>query len=181
MKNWRVMLMILAAFSFASCGSDEPQWEDPEAHEKIEQLRAQYSPFIVGTWHIERIDDKQRVFEQITFDKDGTLTGYRKWQSRQLVTIDGQEQYTDWENITPSNGTFTGTWSLIWERNEKGVGENRLFLYAQYDETDIYSYLPYSTRTLFNYADAATLSFEGYWQDSDGWTNYERSEAEPSF
>ena len=135
----------------------------------------------MGTWHIERIGDKQRTFEQLTFNADGTLSGLRKWQLRQVVTIDGQEQYTYWEDMTPTNGAFTGTWSLIWERNEKGVGENRLFLYGDYDETDIVTYLPYSTRALFDYADATTLRFAGCWQDSDGWTIYERGEAKPSF
>lgn len=176
-----IVILALATILFASCAGDEPQWADPEAHEKIEQLRAQYSPFLIGDWHFESIGDHQRIFEQITFNADGTLTGLRKWQTRQTVAIDGQEQYTDWETITPSNATFAGTWSLIWERNDKGVGENRLFLYGQYDETDIATYLPYSARALFNYADATTLSFAGLWQDSSGWTNYERGEAEPSF
>ena len=96
MKIWRLAFAMLAAFSLASCGSDEPQWADPEAHEKTEQLREQYTPFTVGTWHIERIGDKQRAFEQLTFNADGTLSGLRKWQSRKVVTIDGEEQYTDW-------------------------------------------------------------------------------------
>ena len=183
LKIWRIMFMTLATLSlaFASCGSDEPEWADPEAHEKTEQLRAQYTPFIVGTWHIERIGDKQRVFEQLTFNADGTLSGLRKWQARQVVTIDGQNQYTDWENLSQPNGHFTGTWSLIWERNEKGEGENRLNLYGEYDETDIVTYLPYSTSALFDYADANTLRFAGLWQDGDGWTTYARGEAEPSF
>ena len=181
MKIWSLTFVMLAAFFLASCGSDEPEWTDPEAHEKTEQLRAQYTPFLVGTWHIERIGDKQRIFEQLTFNADGTLSGLRKWQARQVVTIDGKEQYTDWENLSQPNGHFTGTWSLKWERNEKGVGENRLFLYGDYDETDIVTYLPYSTRALFDYADATTLRFAGLWQDSDGWTSYERGEAEPSF
>ena len=176
-----IITSIIALFTLASCSSSEPQWADPEVHETTEQLRKQYTPFIVGTWHIEGISDKLRFFEQLTFKKDGTLSGMRKGQTRKLVTIDGVEQYTDWESITPTNGTFTGTWSLIWERNDKGVGENRLFLYAQYDETDLYSYLPYSLNALFNRADVTTLSFAGYWQDGDGWTNYERGEAESSF
>ena len=172
---------MIAAFSLTSCSSNEPEWADPEAHEKMEQLREKYTPFIIGTWHIERIDDKQRVFEQLTFNADGTLSGLRKWQTRELVTIDGQEHYSDWENLSQPNGHFTGTWALIWERNEKGVGENRLFLYGDYDETEIVTSLPYSTRALFDYADATTLSFAGYWQDSDGWTTYVRGGAEPSF
>ena len=174
-------LLAILTISLASCGSDKPEWADPEAHEKTEQLREQYTPFIIGTWHIERIGDKQRVFEQLTFNADGTLKGLRKWQTRQLVTIDGVEQYTDWENLSQPNGAFTGTWSLIWERNEKGVGENRLFLYGEYAETDIVTYLPYSTRALFDDVDDTTLRFAGYWQDSNGWTTYQRGEAEPSF
>ena len=183
MKNKIIItaLLALVATTLASCGSDEPEWADPEAHEKMEQLRAQYTPFIVGTWHYENIGDRQRVFEQLTFNADGTLKGLRKWQTRQLVTIEGQEQYTDWENLSQPNGHFAGTWALIWERNEKGVGENRLFLYGDYDETDIVTYMPYSTRALFDDADATTLRFAGYWQDNDGWTTYQRGEAEPSF
>ena len=180
MKIWRHMFMMLVAF-FASCSSDEPQWADPEAHEKTEQLRVQYTPLIVGTWHYEKVGEKQRVFEQLTFNADGTLSGRRKWQSRQVVTIDGQERYTDWEDIPQMNGTFRGTWSLVWKRNDKGVGENRLYLHAQFDDKTITA-LPYSNNAIFDYADANTLRFAGfYWHDSDGWINYERGEAEPSF
>ena len=58
-KIFIAALLVLVTFSLASCGSDEPQWADPEAHEKTEQLRAQYGPFIVGTWHYEK--DAQRA------------------------------------------------------------------------------------------------------------------------
>lgn len=177
---FRNTLIAVAACLLTACSSD-PEWADPEAHEKTEQLREQYTPLIIGTWHYEKVGDKQRVFEQLTFNADGTLNGLRKWQKRQLVTIDGQEQYTDWENLSQPNGNFTGTWSLSWERNGEGMGDNRLFLYAQYAEDDIITYLPYSANVLFDHADATTLSFAGYWQDSDGWTSYQRGEAEPSF
>ena len=180
MKIWRIMFIMLAAFSLASCSSDEPQWADPEAHEKTEQLRTQYTPFIVGTWHYEKIIEKQRAFEQLTFNADGTLSGRRKWQSRQVVTIDGQKQYTDWEDVPDENGTFTGTWSLVWERNKSGVGENRLTLIADWDDKDT-PIIAYSHNPLFGYADANNLQFAGRWQNSEGWTIYERGEAEPSF
>ena len=180
MMIWKLALAMLVAFALASCGSDEPQWADPEAHEKTEQLREQYTPFIVGTWHIERIVDKQRAFEQLTFNADGTLSGRRKWQSRQVVAIDGRERYTDWEEVNVMNGTFMGTWSLNWERNMSGVGENRLSLYANWDDKDNTT-IAYSHLSLFGYADADALQFAGYWQNSDGWTIYERGEAEPSF
>ena len=90
MRAKNILSILFIAISLNSCSSDEPQWADPEAHEKTEQLREQYTPFIVGTWHIERIGDKQRTFEQLTFNADGTLNGLRKWQLRQVVTIDGQ-------------------------------------------------------------------------------------------
>lgn len=171
-------LLAIITFSLASCGSDEPQWADPEAHEKTEQLREQYTPFIVGTWHYENTGDKQRIFELLTFNADGTLRGLRKWQVRQVVTIDGQEQYTDWEDFPQMNSTFTGSWSLAWERNDKDVGENRLYLRAEFDDNAI-TVLPYSNILLFDYADANTLRFAGfYWHDSDGWTIYERGEAD---
>ena len=180
MKIWRIAFAMLAAFSLASCGSDEPEWADAEAHEKTEQLREQYTPFIVGTWHIERIGDKQRAFEQLTFNADGTLSGMRKWQSRQIVTIDGQEQYTDWEEVPDMNGTFKGTWSLKWERNSSGVGENRLTLLADWDDK-INPVIAYGHNLLFGYADATTLQFAGHWQNTESWTIYARGEAAPSF
>ena len=179
-KILRLAFVMLAAFHLASCGSDEPQWADQEAHEKTEQMRAQYTPFIVGTWHYEKTIEKQRAFERLTFNADGTLSGMRKWQSRQVVTVDGEEQYTDWEDIPDMNGTFTGTWSLQWERNSSGVGENRITLIADWDnETN--PVIAYSHNPLFGYADETTLQFAGRWQDSDGWTIYERGEATPSF
>lgn len=182
MKIWRLAIAMLAALSLASCGDNESEWADPEAHENTEQLREQYMPFIIGTWHYENIGDKQRVFEQLTFNADGTFIGCRKWQERTAVIIDGQKHYSDWHIVWhPIDMFFTGTWFLVWERNRKGVGENLLQLYAQYDLTDIINTTPYNNLLLFDYADATTLRFAGMWQDSDGWTCYERGEAEPSF
>lgn len=103
---------MLAALSLVSCSSD-PELADPEAHEKTEQLREQYAPFIVGTWHYEKTLEKQRAYEQLTFNADGTLSGRRKWQSRKIVIIDGLERYTDWDDVPNENGSFTGTWSLF--------------------------------------------------------------------
>jgi hypothetical protein len=168
MKRIRLAIIGLVVLAFASCGSDEPQWADPEAHEKTEQLREQYTPFIVGTWHYEKTIEKQRALEQLTFNADGTLSGLRKWQSRQVVTIDGKEQYTDWEDVPDENGSFTGTWKLVWERNSSGVGENRIILYALWDDEDNPN-IAYSHDPLFGYADATTLQFAGHWQNSDGW------------
>ena len=90
MKTTGTILLFLAAFSLASCGSDEPRYADPEAHEKTVQLNEQYGPLMVGTWHYENISDTQRYFERLTFQADGTLTGMRKWQTRKPVTIDGE-------------------------------------------------------------------------------------------
>ena len=179
-KILSIAMMMVTALSLTSCNSSEPEWADSEAHEKTEQLREQYTPFIVGTWHYEKVLEKKRAFEQLTFNADGTLSGLRKWQTRQLVTIDNQEQYTDWEDIPDENGTFIGTWSLQWERNVKGVGENQIILYAQWNDNNN-PITAYSHNPLFGNADATILQFAGYWQNSDGWTNYERGEAEPSF
>ena len=175
-----ILTALLALITLTSCGSSEPEWADPEAHEKTEQLREQYTPLIVGAWHYEKALDEQRAFEQLTFNADGTFSGQRKWQIRQLATIDGQEQYTDWEDMPEENGTFMGTWTLKWERNSSGVGENRLLINARWDNKNNHI-IAYGHQTLFGYADESTLRFAGYWQDSDGWTNYERGEAEPSF
>ncbi|WP_288287190.1 hypothetical protein [uncultured Prevotella sp.] len=113
--------LILAAISVAACSSSDPEYVDPEAHEKTIQLNEKYGPVLVGTWHFEKIGEKQRYFERLTFQADGTLTGMRKWQMRKLVTINGEQVYTDWEDVelggwededVKQNGTFSGTWKL---------------------------------------------------------------------
>ena len=99
MKHTKLLFLLIAALAFASCGSDEPKYADPEAHEKTVKLNEQYGPLMVGTWHYENISDTQRYFERLTFQTDGTLSGMRKWQTRKPVTIDGKEQHTDWEDV----------------------------------------------------------------------------------
>jgi hypothetical protein len=49
----------LAPLALAACSSD-PEWADPEAHEKTMELQERYAPLLVGTWHVERIGEKQR-------------------------------------------------------------------------------------------------------------------------
>ena len=166
MKIWRNVFMMLAAFSLASCGSDEPRYADPEAHEKTVLLNEQYGPLMVGTWHYEKIGERHRYFERLTFKDDGTLTGYRKWQQREL----------------PMNGTFTGTWQLRYWSPEGNSGEKRncLQLTATYDEER--DYMAYSCALTFAYADETTLRIQGYYVKApDGWINYQRGDAEPSF
>ena len=185
MKRLTIITTIIALLALASCGSSEPEWADPEAHEKTEQLRNQYTPLIAGTWHCEHIGDRQRFFERLTFQEDGTLKGYRKWETRSLVTIDGEQRYTDWEAVNELNGTFTGTWSLKWERDAKGVGANRLILYASFDALDNEGngWMAYSHNVLFDYDSATTtLRIAGlHHQDADGWASYQHGDAEPSF
>ena len=191
MKPTKALFLFLVALALTACSSD-PQWADPEAHEKTEQLRKQYTPIIAGTWHVEYVKDKGRFFERLTFSADGTFTGMRKWQTRKLVTIDGEEQYTDWQNAGqptgwgdeegPMNGTFTGTWQLrYW--NPEGEGStkrNCLQLEAKYDEER--KYMAYSYVATFDYADDTTLRFQGYYaKDEDGMVNFLRGDAEPSF
>ena len=178
---YAIVFIMLAVFSLASCSNDEPRHADPEAHEKTVKLNEQYGPIIVGTWYYENISDMQRYFERLTFQTDGILTGMRKWQTRKLVTLDGKEQYTDWEDVELS-GTFTGTWQLRYWSPEGNSGEKRncLQLEAHYDKER--NYMAYSCVLTFAYADTNTLRIQGsYVKDPDGWTNYQRGEAEPSF
>jgi hypothetical protein len=81
----------------------------------------------------------------------------RKWQTRKLVTIDGEQRYTDWEDVELS-GTFTGTWRLQWVRNDSGVGENHLILYAPFDALDDEGngWMAYSYNGLFDYDSTTT-------------------------
>lgn len=182
MKSWRIIIAMTAAvLSLTSCSS-EPEYADPEAHEKSVQLKEQYEPLVIGTWHYEKIGDSQRYYEELTFHADGTLTGMRKWESRKMVAIDGEQRYSDWEDVGLS-GTFTGSWSLkYWSpEGQEGKKRNCLQLYAVYDNEE-QNYMAYSSVADFGYADATTLRIQGYYvKDSDGWINYRRGEAEPSF
>jgi len=183
MKTTKALLLFLAAFALTACSSD-PQWADEEAHEKTEQLRKQYTPIIVGTWHVEYVKDKGRFFERLTFNTDGTFTGMRKWQTREVVTINGEEQYTDWQDFMHYNGTFTGKWKLSWERDAEGVpGANRIMLTADFDEEHDRTYYAYNLNALFIHADETTLSFTGGFvpNGDNGETVYTRGDAEPSF
>lgn len=181
MKFWRIIFVMTAAFSLASCSSSELEYADVEAHEKTVALQDKYVPLIVGSWHNESINDKFRFYEQLTFNADGTLTGVRKWQSRNLVTIDGEKRYTDWEDVEQENGSFSGSWKLEWERDDKGEGHNEIILYAKYDDWKN-DYLAYSHNVLFNFADNNTLSFNGFvFNNADKWSVYHRGETVPGF
>jgi hypothetical protein len=174
------VLLTLVAITFASCGSSEPEWADPETREKTEQLRKQYGSLMVGTWHYEKVGENQRFFEKLTFKDDGIFTGIRKWQTRKLVNIDGQEQYADWEDFE-LNGTFTGTWSLRYWAPDGGEKGNYLQLTATYDGEER-NYMAYSACLFFGYADETILHIQGYYvHDDDGLANYKRGEVEPSF
>ena len=182
MNQTKLLFLLIAALAFASCGSDEPRYADPEAHEKTVQLNEQYGPLMVGTWHYENISDTQRYFECLTFQADGTLTGMHKWQTRKLVTIDGKEQYTDWQNVE-LNGKFTGTWQLRYWSPEGNSGEKRncLQLTATYDDAER-DYMAYSCVLTFAYADKTPLRIQGYYVKApDGWITFLRGPAEPGF
>ena len=163
MKQAKLLFLLIAALAFASCGSDEPRYADPEAHEKTVQLNEQYGPLMVGTWHYENISDTQCYFERLTFQADGTLTGMRKWQTRKFVTIDGKEQHTDWEDVELS-GTFKGTWQLRYWSPEGNSGKMRncLQLTATYDDAGR-DYMAYSCALIFVYADTTTLRIHVYY------------------
>ena len=183
MKIWRnILVMTAAILSLVSCSSD-PQWADEEAHEKTEQLQKQYGPMMIGTWHYENISDTERFFEQLTFNADGTLSGMRKWQIRKVVTIEGEQRYTDWESVEPLEGIFSGTWKLSYYSPEGMAGEKRncLLLNAKYEGANS-EYMAYSNIATFDYTDETTLRFEGfYFKDEEGRIVFLRGTQEPSF
>ena len=76
MKQAGLLFLLIVALAFASCGSDEPRYADPEAHEKTVQLNEQYGPLMVGTWHYENISDTQRYFECLTFQAEDSGDGF---------------------------------------------------------------------------------------------------------
>ena len=183
MKIWRNVLVTTAAIFFLPSCSSDPQWADEEAHEKTEQLQKQYGPMMIGTWHYENISDTERFFEQLTFNTDGTLSGMRKWQIRKVVTIEGEQRYTDWESVEPLEGTFSGTWKLSYYSPEGMAGEKRncLLLNAKYEGANS-EYMAYSNIATFDYVDETTLRFEGfYFKDEEGRIVFLRGTQEPSF
>jgi len=56
------LTLLVISFALFSCSSD-PQWADPEGHEKTEQLQRQYGPLIVGSWHFIFAAMQNRVSE----------------------------------------------------------------------------------------------------------------------
>lgn len=178
MKN--VLWILMTVFLLMSC-SHEPKWADEEEHDKTEQLFQKYGKLIIGTWHYERTSEKHRFFEKLTFMADGTLTGSRKWQMRELVTVDGKETYTDWEDLDMGNGTFSGHWSLGWQRSENPADGNYLSLVAGFDEPES-PYMAYSSRNRFDSVDEKRLRFKNNdLFNRDDWTDYTRGDATPSF
>ena len=168
----KTVFIILAALSVAACSSSDPEYVDPEAHEKTIQLNEKYGPVLVGTWHFEKIGEM------------------RKCQKRELVTINGEQVYTDWENVelggwededVKQNGTFSGTWKLrYWDPYGDGK-QNYLELSAKYDNKDI-DFAAYQYNAVFDYADETTLRFKSYYiSGENGWMIFQRGEAEPSF
>ncbi len=179
--NYVFSAMMLVSL-LVSCDSDDPQYADPETHAKTEELREEYTSFLLGTWHLEHITGKQRFFEQLTFHEDNTISGTRRWQMRQLVTIDGQQQYTDWENVELA-GTFAGNWQLrYWSpEGESTKKRNCLTLSASFTDGDR-PYMAYSDILTFVDANDSTLVIQGhYCHDADGNTVYHRGEAQPNF
>lgn len=176
----QLMLFLLLFALVVSCSS-EPEYADPEAHEKTEQLQQRYAPLFVGVWHTERITDKLRFFECLAFQADGKLQGVRKLHTRQLVTIDGEERYTDWEEVEGLSGAFFGTWRLRWERDDNGVGHDRIILSAGFENAGS-GYTAYSHNVPFNFVNDYLLRFSGLmFSNAGGWTEYQKGNAEPSF
>lgn len=176
MKLRRIALAMLVAFSLASCGDNDPKLTDPEAYEKTVQLNEQYVPLMVGTWHYENNGDTYRFSERLTFQADGTLTGTRNCQTRKLVTIEGEQRYTDWEDFELC-GSFSGTWMLkFWSpEGDADTRRNCLHIIANYD--DERNYMAFPSVLTFGYANETTLHIQGYFfHDDEGWADYLREE-----
>ena len=165
-------------FALTSC-NNEPHWADPAAHARTEELNKLYAPLLVGTWHTQKMSQTLRIFEQLTFESDGSLTGYRKWLGREQVTVQGEKVFTDWEEITEMSGRFSGTWQLK-HVDPAGNGKaDYLYIHAEYDEEHFnVAYLDYFR---FGEVNDTLLRVDGWYDQEDGWTQYRRGAAEPDF
>lgn len=166
-------------FALTSC-NNEPHWADPAAHARTEELNKLYGPLLVGTWHTQRFYASRRYFEQLTFAGDGSVSGYRKWHQRKLVTINGEKVYTDWEEISEMTGSFTGTWKLRHCQPAGCEKADYLHIHADYDE-EHFSHA-YAENMLFGEVNDTLLRISGkYAKDETGWTIFRRGAAEPDF
>ena len=178
-RHTLVLTLCSLCLALISCSS-EPKWADPEAHARTEELNKLYAPQLCGTWHTQHMSQTRRIFEQLTFESDGTLTGYRKWHGRELVTVQGEKVFTDWEEITEMSGRFSGTWQL---KHYDAVGDGKadyLIIHAEYDEEHFT--VAYLSNLLFGEVNDTLLRIRGpYFTDDEGWTVYRRGASEPEF
>ena len=130
MRKLSFLLLFAVTILFVSCGNDEPINENEL---KTNELRNKYNDKIVGSWWQERQNESVKLFEQLTFAGDGSLTGYVKKQNRHKVSVDEQEVWTDWE--TSENSNFQGNWSLLWKD-----GKSYLNLYATINNDEEFPY-----------------------------------------
>lgn len=131
MKKIALLLLMAVAITLVGCGNDEPINQNEL---KTNELRNKYNDKIVGSWWQERQNESVKLFEQLTFASDGSLTGYVKKQTRHKVSVGGQEVWTDWET-TSGNGDLKGNWSLLWKD-----GKSYLNLYATINNDEEFSH-----------------------------------------
>lgn len=84
--------------------------------EETMALRNKYQKLLVGSWYYEDSTDRHRIYEQYTLQANDSLTGHIKFASRQLVSIKGQQVYTDWE-IEEDDTIKHGTWALYFDKD----------------------------------------------------------------
>lgn len=184
MRNIKsIFVLAISLIVITACSHDEDDSAYMETQRKTAELREQFASKMVGTWYMEHISDKHKYFELLELKDDGTMTGKRRWLSRDLVKIEGEEKYTDWEEVVEMNGSFVGTWDLRWEDENYSTGNhNRLFLYANWNQYGGKTSLAYSHNIAFLMTILDELRLYSIpFPDSDGYTTYHRGEKEPSF
>lgn len=115
----------VAVLVLGACHS-EPQWADPEEHERTEELNALYKEKVAGDWYMFRQKDTRRLYETLKLKADGRFEATMRYATRDTVQVNGEEVVTDWKTFI--NDTISGEWELQWSRARK---ENVIDLFAK--------------------------------------------------
>ncbi len=124
------IICILTAALMAACGLD-PEPADPELREASLEVKEKYEPILTGEWYFDTtFSDKLIYKESLKLGADHSFTHSIKFMQRDLVTINGEETYTDWEI---HNDSSAGSWrATAYRDDETKAIKKRLTLTNEY-------------------------------------------------
>ena len=113
---WKILVLPTVIWSLSSCSSD-PQivindYNSPET----KLLQQKYGQLLIGEWSYTQQNETHMSCQKFCFHTDSTAECIYIHKSRELVSVQGEQVYTDW---TPQwNDTIVGNWQLIHVKDE---------------------------------------------------------------